>query len=187
MHHLQTWNERVCSGAWVRRAARWAENLRRSQDLDHWALFHDPFRRMSELVKGGATGSRGGPPSTVLVLSGDVQHGYLAEADFRVTKALSRVYQTVCSPAQLPGGQEVQPPVRRVERAAALTARLLPRLAGVEGRDLTWRLTHDESFFDNRVDTPKLDGPEATITFEGAVLNGSGEPNLKRLYRRRLA
>jgi hypothetical protein len=37
------------------------------------------------------------------------------------------------------------------------------------------------------VATLELDGPEATITFEGAVLDGSGGPNLKRLYRRHLA
>jgi len=86
MHHLQAWNERVCSGAWSRRAVRWAENLCRSQDLDHWASFHDSFRQTSELVKGVATGGRGAPPSTVLVLSGDVHNGYLAEAVFRVTK-----------------------------------------------------------------------------------------------------
>jgi hypothetical protein len=34
MHHLQTWNEKVCAGAWGPRAARWAEGIRRSQDLD---------------------------------------------------------------------------------------------------------------------------------------------------------
>jgi hypothetical protein len=37
------------------------------------------------------------------------------------------------------------------------------------------------------VATPELDGPEAPITFEGAVLYGSGEPNRKRIYQRRLA
>ena len=50
-----------------------------------------------------------------------------------------------------------------------------------------WRLTHDGPFIDNQVATLDLDGPEATITFEGAVLDGSGEPALRQLYSRRLA
>ena len=143
---------------------------------------------MAELVKGVATGRRGEPPSTVLVLSGDVHHGYLAEADFRGTKPLSRVYQAVCSPLRnsLPGEKSRLQSVAW-NGAAALAARLLSRLAGVEREDLTWRLTHDEPFFDNQVATLELDGPEATITFEGAVLDGSGEPGLRRLYSRRLA
>jgi hypothetical protein len=188
MHHLQAWNERLCSGAWGRRAARWAENLRRSEDLDHWASFHDSFVQMAELVKGVATGRRGEPPSTVLVLSGDVHHGYLAEADFRDARPLSRVYQAVCSPLRnsLPGEKSRLQSVAW-NAAAALATRLLSRLAGVEGVDLTWRLTHDGPFFDNQVATLELDGPEATITFEGAVLEASGEPGLRRLYSRRLA
>jgi hypothetical protein len=48
-------------------------------------------------------------------------------------------------------------------------------------------LAHDEPFFGNRVATLDLDGPEATITFEGAVLDASGEPGLRRIYSRRLA
>lgn len=35
MHHLQSWDEKLCSGAWGAHAARWAEGLRRSEDLDH--------------------------------------------------------------------------------------------------------------------------------------------------------
>ena len=51
MHHLQSWDERLCSGAWGKRAARWAEGFRRSQDLDHWASFHDSFAAMVDLSR----------------------------------------------------------------------------------------------------------------------------------------
>jgi hypothetical protein len=188
MHHLQAWNERVCSGAWGKRAAEWAENLRRSQDLDHWASFQDSYKQMSELMKGVATGRRGEPPSTVLVLSGDVHHGYLAEADFRGMKTLSHVYQAVCSPLRnsLPGKKSRLQSVAW-NGSAALVARLLARLAGVREPGMDWRLAHEEPFFDNQVATLDLDGPSATITFEGAVLDPSKEPNLQTLYRRRLA
>ena len=116
-----------------------------------------------------------------VVLSGDVHHGHHAEADFRDTKPLSRVYQAVCSPLRksLPGKKS------RLRSAAwdggaALAARLLSRLAGVRGPRMGWRLTHDGPSLD-------LDAPEATITFEGAVLDGSREPGLRQLYSRRLA
>ena len=188
MHHLQAWNEKLCSGAWGGRAAGWAENLRRSQDLDHWASFHDSFSRMVGTIRSVAAGERGAPPSTVLVLSGDVHHGYLAEAEFEGTEPASRVYQAVCSPLRnaLPGRKS------RVQSAAwsggaALAGRLLSRLAGVGPEALAWRLTHEDPFFDNQVATLELDGPDATVTFEKAVLDSSGGPALKRLYQRHLA
>ena len=188
MHHLQAWNERLCSGAYSARVAGWSESLRRSQDLDHWASFHDSFARMGDLIKGVSTGQRGDPPSTVLVLSGDVHHGYLAEAGFRDAEPASRVYQAVCSPLRnaLPGRKSLIQSVAW-SRAAAILGRLLAGLAGVEKECLAWRLTHDEPFFDNQISTLDLDGRGATITLEAATLDSSGEPALKGLYRRRLA
>ena len=188
MHHLQSWNENLCSGAWGKRASKWAEGFRRSQDLDHWASFHDSFTRMAELLKGVATGRRGDPPSTVLVLSGDVHHGYLAEAEFQNTKSVSRIYQAVCSPFRnaLPGKKSRLQSIAW-NGAAATIGRLLSHLAGVEKEDLTWSLTHDAPFFDNQVATLELDGPDAAITFEKAILDSSGEPALEKLYRGRLA
>jgi hypothetical protein len=188
MHHLQAWNERLCSGSYGARVTRWSENLRRSQDLDHWASFHDSFARVSDLIKGVATGRRGDPPSTVLVLSGDVHHGYLAEAGFRGAQPSSRVYQAVCSPFRnaLPGKKSLIQSIAW-SRPAALVGRLLAALAGVGKENLAWRLTHEQPFFDNQISTLDLDGQRATITFERATLDGSGEPALKELYRRRLA
>ena len=144
---------------------------------------------MVELVKGVATGRRGDPPSTVLVLSGDVHHGYLAEADFRGHEAASRVYQAVCSPLRnaLPGKKSRLQAVAWNGTAALAATPARPARRRREPEDLTWRLTHEEPFFDNQVATLELDGPAASITFEGAALDGSGEPGLKKLYRRRLA
>ncbi len=187
MHHLQSWTERLCRGAWGPRAATWAENFRRSQDLDHWASFHGSFAAMVDLIGAVATGKRGGdPPSTVLVLSGDVHHGYLAEAEF-TGGTHSRVYQAVCSPLRnaLPG-EKSRLQSRAWAEPAALAGRLLARLAGVGDEPLTWRLTHDAPFFDNQVATLEIEGRRATITFEGAVLEEK-EPGLKKLYNRRLA
>jgi hypothetical protein len=185
MHHLQSWDERLCSGAWGRGAARWGEGLRRSQDLDHWASFHDSFAAMVDLLGRVAGGEK--PPSTVLILSGDVHHGYLAEATF-ADNTESRLYQAVCSPLRnaLPSKKS------RLQSHAwtspvVFATRLLARLAGVPEEPLSWRLTHDTAFFDNQIATLELDDRSASITFEKAVLDASKEPALKKLYERRLA
>jgi hypothetical protein len=186
MHHLQAWTERLCRGAWGPRAASWAENLRRSEDLDHWASFHDSFAAMVDLIAAVASGKRGDPPSTVLVLSGDVHHGYLAEAEV-AGGTHSRVYQAACSPLRnaLPG-EKSRLQSSAWTQPAALAGRLLAGLAGVEREPLTWQLTNEAPLFENQVATLELEGRSATITFEGAILEGK-EPGLKKLYRRRLA
>ncbi|HET7270177.1 MAG TPA: alkaline phosphatase D family protein [Rubrobacter sp.] len=187
MHFFQSWDERLCSGTWGGRAARWAEGLRRSQDLDHWASFHDSFAAMIGLLGRVATGEKGDPPSTVLILSGDVHHGYLAEATL-AENAKSRIYQAVCSPLRnaLPSKKSFLQS-NAWTKPVIFAARLLARLAGVPAEPLTWRMTHDAAFFDNQIATLELDDQSATITFEKAVLDASKEPALEMLYKRRLA
>ncbi len=187
MHHLQSWDEKLCSGAWGARAARWAEGFRRSEDLDHWASFHDSFAAMVGLIQSVASGERGTLPSTILFLSGDVHHGYLAEATLGGS-AKSRVYQAVCSPLRnaLPS-KKSRLQNHAWSKTATLAARLLARLAGVPRESLAWRLPNDATFFDNQVATLEFEGRQATITFEKAVLDASKEPVLEKLYRYRLA
>jgi hypothetical protein len=57
MHLLQAWNEAVCAGVWGEGAKR----LRRSQDLDHWASFHDSFVALTSLIQRVASGERQPP------------------------------------------------------------------------------------------------------------------------------
>ena len=45
---------------------------------------------------------------------------------------------------------------------------------------MNWRLTHESLWFENQVATLELNGRQATLTFEKAVLDGSGEPGLRR-------
>jgi hypothetical protein len=187
MHHFQGWDERLCSGAWGARAARWAETFRRSQDLDHWASFHDSFAAMVSLIGEVASGKKGDSPSTVLVLSGDVHHGYLAEAK-KENAPDSRIYQAVCSPLR-----NALPKEKSFLQAnawtglAALAGRVLARLVRVPREPLSWRMTHEAAFFENQIATLELDSRNATITFEKAALGTSKEPVLEKLYRYRLA
>jgi hypothetical protein len=188
MYHLQAWNEAVCGGAWGDRARGLGEAIRRSQDLDQWASFHESFAALTALILRIAGGKKGDPPSSVTILSGDVHHGYLAEASFHDGSASSRVHQAVCSPLRnaLPNEKSR---LQRVAwtRPATLAGRLLSHLAGVEAPEMTWHLTHDHPWFSNQVATLELDGRSASITFEEAVTEGSGEPGLRKVFSRRLA
>ena len=98
-HGLEAWNEAVAEGAWGKRASRMGEKVRQALDLEHWAAFRRSFERMSALLEEVASGKHGKPPATVVLLSGDVHHAYLAEVAFRKdVGAHSAVYQATCSP-----------------------------------------------------------------------------------------
>jgi hypothetical protein len=183
MHHLQAWNEAVCSGVWGERAAEWGEKIRRSQDLDHWSSFRDSFVGLTDLILRVGAGEKGRPPASILVFSGDVHHGYLTESTFRDDGVESPVYQVVCSPLRnsLPGDKS------RLQRLAwtkpgELAGRALSRLAGLTDPEIRWSLTHGSLWFENQIASLELNGRQATLTFEKAVLGGSGEPGLEKIY-----
>jgi hypothetical protein len=188
MHHLQAWNEAVCTGVWGERTKELGERIRRSQDLDQWASFRDSFAALTGLIRRLAAGEKGTPPSSITILSGDIHHGYLVEAAFDGTNAKSKVHQAVCSPLRnaLPGEKSHLQNLAWT-KPAALAGRLLSRLAGIRAPELTWRLTHDRPWFENHVATLELDGRSAKITFEKAITDGSEEPGLQRVFARRLA
>jgi hypothetical protein len=187
MHHLEAWNEAICAGVWGEVTKGWGERIRRSQDLDQWASFHHSFVALTDLIRRVGAGEKGDPPSSITILSGDIHHGYLAEATFRDARVESPVYQAVCSPLRnaLPGKKSRLQSVAWT-KSAALAGRLLSRSARIEEEKLGWRLTHDEPWFENHVATLELDGRRARITFEEAVQGGSREPGLRKIYERGL-
>jgi hypothetical protein len=188
MHYLQAWNEAVCSGVWGERATGWGEKIRRSQDLDHWSSFHHSFTELIGLIRSVGAGEKGQPPASIVVLSGDVHHGYFAEATFRDEDLTSLVYQAVCSPLRnsLPGKKSRLQSAGWI-RPGKLAGRFLAWLAGIGEEGLAWRLTHGKPWFDNHVATLELRSRQATLTFEKALLDGSGKPNLEKIYEHRLA
>jgi hypothetical protein len=187
MHYVQAWNEAICAGVWGDGAKGWGERIRRSQDLDQWASFHHSFVELTDLIRRVAAGEKGTPPSSITIFSGDVHHGYLAEATFRDARVESPIYQAVCSPLRnaLPGRKSRLQDVAW-SKAVALVGRLLSRSVGVEEEKLSWRLTHHEPWFENHVATLEPDSQRAKITFERAVTDGSGEPSLEKIYERHL-
>jgi PhoD-like phosphatase len=187
-HHLEAWNESVCAGAWGRRLARLGERLRQRLALEHWAAFAGSFDRLAAAVGEVGAGRRGAPPSTVLVLSGDVHYCYLAGARWAAGAGVrSRVYQVVCSPLR----NRLSPRLRLATRVAMLRPvawawRVLARLAGAAAPPLRWRVLAGPCF-DNQVATLDLDGRAARLRVERVAGGSDDAPGLAVLLDRDLA
>ena len=191
MHHLEAWNEAVCAGAWGRTAARLGENVRQALDLEHWAAFEESFARLAELLRAVGSGERGRPPASIVMLSGDVHHAYLAEVGFpRGSGIRSAVYQAVCSPFRNPLGDHERRAIQLGwSRLMEAVARALARSAGAPDPGLRWRAVHDEPWFDNQVASLQLDGRRALMRLEKTTPHDdeAAEPRLHRVFERRLA
>ena len=167
LHHLEAWNEAVCGGAWGRPAARLGEKLRQALDLEHWSAFHASFLQLSDLIHEVASGAHGPAPASIIVLSGDVHHAYLAEVAFPGrAPTRSAVVQAVCSPIRNPlDRRERRALGLGLSRPVAATTRLLARLAGVPVADIRWRFVAEPTF-DNQVGFVELDGRHAKVAIE---------------------
>jgi PhoD-like phosphatase len=187
MHFLEAWNEAVCDGAWGRLAARAGEKLRRGLDLEHWAAFGDSLRALERLVDAVASGAHGRAPGSVVLLSGDVHHAYVARARFADGGARAPVYQAVCSPLRNPLDAHERRAVKLAVRPAAeRLGQALARAARVEDEPLSWEIT-DGPWFDNQVATLQLDGRRCELRLDRAEGSGDELPRLVEVARRRLA
>jgi hypothetical protein len=187
-HYLEAWSERVCDGAWGGLAARGAERLRRTLDFDHWACFDKSFQLLRGLLEEVGSGKRGPAPASIVVLSGDVHHAYLAETAFRPgVEMQSAVYQAVCSPYRNPLDTHER---RAIEvgftRPFIAAMRGLAQRAGVSDPGLRWRLAAGP-YFDNQVATLRLDGRRAEMQLDKTVPGEEEERRLDCVFERRLA
>jgi hypothetical protein len=191
LHDLEAWNERVCDGAWGRVGVWAGEKIRQAADLEHWAAFHDSFLRMCDVIRDVGTGRHGTPPATIVALSGDVHHAYLAEVAYRRgTGMVSKVYQAVCSPFRNPLGANE----RRIMRTAAspqgaAATRLLARSAGAPPPPVRWRYLHEQPWFDNQVATLVLEGDRGTFILERTQPgeDPDGDLELERVFERAIS
>lgn len=77
VHHLERFVSQLVGGRWGARVARWAEKLRRSIDLEHWAAFGSSVDQLTERLRASVDANgRRFPP---VVFSGDVHFAYLAQ------------------------------------------------------------------------------------------------------------
>ena len=188
MHAVEAWNEAVCGGAWGDAAARVGEQIRQGLDLEHWAAFHDSFLKLGELQRSVAAGERGAPPASIVTLSGDVHHAYLAEVGSPPGSGLqSAVWQAVCSPFRNPlDSRERQVIEAAWSRPFAELARRLARAAGVEDPPLRWRKVGGGPWFDNQVATLLIDGRQIEMVLEKTE-RGDSRQELRQVLRQRLA
>jgi hypothetical protein len=185
MHHLESFDEAVCDGAWGEAAARVGEKVRRALDLEHWAAFRRSFDRLAGVIAGIGSGENA--PATVVALSGDVHHAYLAEVAFpRSAGVRSRVYQAVCSPFRNPLDSRERRVIKAAStRAAAAFARALARAAGVPSPPIRWRIP-EPAVFDNVVATLHLDGRSGQLRIERAEPHADREVVLEKVFERAL-
>ena len=189
LHYAETWNEAVCGGAWGSLAARIGEILRQGVDLEHWSAFGRSFEKLVALLRtvGSGKSTSADPPASVVLLSGDVHHGYLVEADLEAGGVQSAVYQAVCSPMRNTLGRAERLAMRfGWSQPGKLLWRTLARLAGAREMGIAWRLTHKEPWFENHIGTLELRGREAALKIEQPSSQAPEGIRLQKIFERSL-
>jgi PhoD-like phosphatase len=188
MHYLEAWSERVCNGAWGKAWSRVGERIRRGVDLEHWAAFEMSFERLSRLLEDVGSGRRGRPPASIVVISGDVHHAYLAEVAFRRCSGVkSAVYQAVCSPMRNPLNVRERLAIRAgASPFGFAVGRALARLAGVPDPQVRWRFV-EGPLFNNQIATLKLRGRDASLRLDKTAPQDDDGHRLDQIFDRPLA
>ncbi|MGI4895250.1 MAG: alkaline phosphatase D family protein [Janthinobacterium lividum] len=187
IHHAETFDEAVADGAWGRRAAGLAEKLRQGADLEHWAAFHGSFRELLTLL--GDVASTPQPPSSVLLLSGDVHCSYTAQVSVPgVDASRTVIHQLVMSPFRNPLHRTMKMANRLLDtRPVRGFIRGLAMAAGVREPEVSWNVEHGP-WFANGVMTVDLEPTgRADVEVDHAHLDCRGLPELRRTLTRRLS
>jgi hypothetical protein len=132
---------------------------------------------MCELLGEVGAGRRGRAPASIVVLSGDVHHAYLAEVAFPAGSGVeSHVWQATCSPFRNPLSSSERRAVRAgFSRAGGLLGRFLTRAAGVPRPPVTWRFQDGDPRFDNQIGTLVLDDRNAMARLERSRPSAVGD------------
>ncbi|MDX2826541.1 alkaline phosphatase family protein [Streptomyces ipomoeae] len=186
VHDAESWNAALCRGERGERWARFGEGLRRRADLEHWAAFPASFEALTDLV--AEAGSGAGAPATVLVLSGDVHHAYIAEPSWPAdtTGPDARVLQLTCSPVHNSVPFSMRLGFRfgwsGVGRAIG---RWFERHGRGERPSIDWRRTGGP-WFGNQLMTLTLHGRSARLRLDRARARRGGKPWARRGGKARL-
>jgi hypothetical protein len=187
LHHAEAFDEALTEGAWGRLGALVGERLRRTAVMDHWASFQRTFHKLADLLDDVAHGRVGGAPASIVMLSGDVHHCYLAEVGFRhAAGPRGSVWQAVSSAFR----KELDPTERRVlafghSDLAERLARRLARAAGVAPLPLDWRVVERPAYA-NQISTLTLEGDRAAVVVEAIAGGDWRDPRLERAFAREL-
>jgi len=164
------------------------EKLRQAVDLEHWAAFGMSLERVMALVRqvGSAEDSA---PASIVALSGDVHHAYLADVAFPAGSEMrSAVYQATCSPFRNPLDDRERRSIRAAwTKPVALLGRALARAAGVGPPPIRWRMAHDAPYFDNQVCFLELDGRRSRLWLQKTAPGEDDGFSLETVFEQRLA
>ncbi|MGZ3147559.1 alkaline phosphatase D family protein [Lentzea chajnantorensis] len=173
LSHFQSINEvGARKPGWQGKAA---EQVRQVLDLEHWPAFRESFDRLTRMIRNAADNGC----ATVNVLSGDVHHSYVAEADFPVP-AKATVTQLVCSPVHNEAPKALRPAFRLSwSRGAGRVFRRLATFAGVPEDVVRWRKTTGPHF-GNSVALLDFDGRRARYRLISAAGGETASVSLGR-------
>jgi hypothetical protein len=177
IHQIERWNETLNQRHHGRPVGRLAEQLRQAADLEHWAAFGDSFERLGRALVAVARGEHGPPPSTALVLSGDVHHAYAAEL-VAPSDLTTRVHQLTVSPLH----NQAPHPIRvgfRIgwSRWARRLTTGIARLARVRPSALDWSKAAGP-FFGNQLGELELEGRAARFRLYVSERGADGHEHL---------
>ncbi|MEA2147974.1 MAG: hypothetical protein QOG59_3561 [Solirubrobacteraceae bacterium] len=183
IHAAEAWSEAICDGAWGSRVAKLGERLRRLIDLEHWAAFGASIERLAAMLAEVSAGRRGRAPATIVLLSGDVHYGYLAEAHFPGRATESAVYQAVASPFR----QGLTRPMELANRLAftramGLVGVLLLAITRLPRPSIRWR-TRQRPVFANQIAILDLHTRTARLRWHAVA---PGEADLRRVAEHEL-
>jgi hypothetical protein len=186
LHDIESWNELLCSGVRGPRIARWSEKFRRAADLEHWASFRKSFDLLADLLAAVGRGEHatqpGEPPATICVVSGDVHHAYVAQAQYS-KPVTTPIYQLTCSPLHnyVPAAMKVAFRLSWSRPAERLTRLLLGVVAKVPPLSLSW--TREAGpFFGDEIMTARFEGRRASVVLEQAG-RAHDQPRLRHIAR----
>ncbi len=177
VHHLETWNEAVSTGAWGRACAWAGEHIRQAVDLEHWPAYHRSFVAMVDLL--GDLVRRPDPPASILMMSGDVHFSYTARVEL-LDAPMDRtaVHQLVQSPMRNALPKVMVGAFWTFQTwLSAQVLRPLPRLAGVGDPAAHWRFDGPLEF-ENGVMTVHLDDDRADVVVSRARVDDDGREYL---------
>ncbi len=187
IHHLESWNEAVCGGAWGSLAARLGERLRRAVDLEHWPAFRDSFESLVKLLREAASGIDGVAPATVTLLGGDVHTAYVVKVELGCGPQAGSVYQIVCSPFRNPMTRVQRRVVRMTSsRVSAALFSILGRLCGITPTSASWEFLLGPTY-DNSIGLLEVNGRAARVTISRSAAETEGGPLLLALHEYQLA
>jgi hypothetical protein len=179
LHYLEGWNEAVCAGAWGGLARRPAEGIRQMIDLEHWPAFRQCFDRLLEEVEQVGARTDIPVPASVILLSGDVHHAYVAEAEFPASSRFRPAFvQAVCSPIRNPLPFYERGFMKAgLSRTGRSIGHFLARSAGVPPSPVRWEFIAPPTF-DNQIGSVLIEGRTARITIERTSPDDWREPGL---------